>query len=63
MDDLLEIQHFFRMDNTNLAASTVQETVAKLGEIFRSYLGYNSTCGLGSERECPWTVFGMGSLV
>jgi hypothetical protein len=33
----------------SLVASTVQEAMAKLGEIFRSNVGYNPTHGLGQQ--------------
>jgi len=36
-----------------LAAGTVQEAVAKLGEIFRTNVGYNPTHGVGSQGFHP----------
>jgi hypothetical protein len=49
----LRRRQFFRPDEKNLAASTVQETVGKLGEIFRANVGYNPTHGLGSDGFHP----------
>ncbi len=49
----LRRRQFSRPDEKNLAASTVQETVAKLGEIFRANLGYNPTHGNGTDGFHP----------
>jgi len=45
----LRRREFSRPDEKCLVASTVQETVAKLGEIFRANVGYNPTHGAGSQ--------------
>jgi hypothetical protein len=49
----LRRRHFSRPNEKDLVASTVQETVAKLGEIFRSNVGYNPTHGAGSTGLHP----------
>jgi hypothetical protein len=43
----------FSRPGENLAAATVQEAVAKLGEIFRANMGYNPTHGNGKEGFHP----------
>ncbi len=45
----LHHHHFSKPDKNNLAASTVQETMANLGEIFRANMGHNPTHGNGSS--------------
>jgi len=37
----LRRRHFSKPDTSDLAAGTVQETIEKLGEIFRTNVGYN----------------------
>jgi hypothetical protein len=49
----LRRRQFSRPDTSDLAAGTVQETVAKLGEIFRANVGYNPTHGVGSTSFHP----------
>jgi hypothetical protein len=49
----LQRRQFSRVDKNDLAAGTVQETVAKLGEIFRANVGYNPTHGMGSHGFHP----------
>jgi hypothetical protein len=49
----LQRRQFSRPDKNDLAAGTVQETVAKLGEIFRANVGYNPTYGMGSHGFHP----------
>jgi hypothetical protein len=49
----LRRRQFSRPDEKCLVASTVQETVAKLGEIFRSNVGYNPTHGDGVNTLHP----------
>jgi hypothetical protein len=49
----LRRRHFSRPNEKDLVSSTVQETVAKLGEIFRSNVGYNPTHGTGSNQLHP----------
>jgi hypothetical protein len=49
----LRRRQFSRPDEKNLAAGTVQETVAKVGEIFRANVGYNPTHGIGSNGFHP----------
>ena len=49
----LRRRHFFQPDKNNLAAGTVQETVAKLGEIFRANVGYNPIHGMGTHGFHP----------
>jgi len=45
----LRRREFSQSDPKCLVASTVQEAVAKLGEIFRANVGYNLTHGVGSN--------------
>jgi hypothetical protein len=45
----LQRRQFSRPDKKVLAAGTVQEAMAKLGEIFRANMGYNPTHGVGSH--------------
>jgi hypothetical protein len=50
------LQHckdFSRPDKNDLAAGTVQETVAKLGEVFRANMGYNPPHGVESQSFHP----------
>ena len=49
----LRRRQFSRPDKNDLAAGTVQETVAKLGEIFRANVGYNPTHGVGTQGFHP----------
>jgi hypothetical protein len=49
----LQRREFSRSDPKCLVASTVQEAMAKLGEIFRSNVGYNRTHGFGSNSLHP----------
>ena len=49
----LRRRQFFQPDKNNLAAGTVQETVAKLGEIFRANVGYNPIHGMGTHGFHP----------
>jgi len=49
----LRQRQFSKPDPTELASSTVQEAVSKLGEIFRINLGYNPTHVPGSEQVHP----------
>jgi hypothetical protein len=49
----LRQREFSKPDEKSLVASTVQEAVAKLGEIFRSNVGYNPTHGSGSQSLHP----------
>jgi hypothetical protein len=42
-----------RPDKNDLVAGTVQETLAKLGEVFRANVGYNPTHGVGSHSFHP----------
>jgi len=46
-------RQFSRPDERDLVASTVQEAMAKLGEIFRANVGYNPTYGNGSQSLHP----------
>jgi hypothetical protein len=46
-------REFSRPDEKCLVASTVQEAVAKLGEIFRANMGYNPSHGTGSQSLHP----------
>jgi len=49
----LRRREFSRPDEKCLVASTVQEAVAKLGEIFRANVGYNPTHGVDSHSLHP----------
>jgi hypothetical protein len=49
----LRRREFSKPDEKGLVASTVQEAVAKLGEIFRANVGYNPTHGAGSQPLYP----------
>jgi hypothetical protein len=49
----LRRREFSRPDEKFLVASTVQEAMAKLGEIFRANVGYNPTHGTGSQSLHP----------
>jgi hypothetical protein len=49
----LRRRQFSRPDERDLAAGTVQETLAKLGEVFRANVGYNPTHGVGSHSFHP----------
>jgi hypothetical protein len=49
----LRRRQFSKPDEKSLAAATVQETVAKLGEIFRANVGYNPTHGVNSTSFHP----------
>jgi hypothetical protein len=49
----LRRRHFSKPDTSDLAAGTVQETIAKLDEIFRTNLGYNPTHIPGTEELHP----------
>jgi hypothetical protein len=49
----LRRREFSRPDKKGLVASTVQEAVAKLGEIFRTNVGYNPTHGSGTQCLHP----------
>jgi hypothetical protein len=49
----LRRREFSKPDEKSLVASTVQEAVAKLGEIFRANVGYNPTHGVGSQTLHP----------
>jgi hypothetical protein len=49
----LRRRQFSRPDKNNLAAGTVQEAMAKLGEVFRANVGYNPTHGVGSNSTHP----------
>ena len=49
----LRQRQFSKPDPTELASSTVQEAVSKLGEIFRINVGYNPTHVPGSEQVHP----------
>jgi hypothetical protein len=49
----LRRRQFSRPDEKELASKTVQEAVAKLGEIFRANVGYNPTHGTGSHSLHP----------
>jgi hypothetical protein len=49
----LQRRQFSRLDKKDLVAGTVQEAVAKLGEIFRANVGYNPTHGVGSHGFHP----------
>ena len=49
----LRRRQFSRPDTTELAAGTVQETIAKLGEVFRANVGYNPTYVPGTEELHP----------
>jgi hypothetical protein len=49
----LRRRQFSRPDTTDLASGTVQETLAKLGEVFRANVGYNPTHAPGSETLHP----------
>jgi hypothetical protein len=49
----LRRRQFSRPDETDLAASTVQEAITKLGEIFRANVGYNPAHGQGSNALHP----------
>jgi hypothetical protein len=44
---------FSCLDKKGLAAGTVQEAMATLGEIFRANVGYNPTHGVGSHGFHP----------
>jgi len=50
---VLRCRQFSRPDTTDLAASTVQETINKLGEIFKTTMGYNPTHVPGTESIHP----------
>ncbi len=49
----LRRRQFSRPDKKDLAAATVQETLGKLGEIFRANVGYDPTHGDGSGGFHP----------
>jgi len=49
----LHRRQFSRPDEADLASSTVQEAIAKLGEIFRANVGYNPTHVPGSQVLHP----------
>jgi len=49
----LRRRQFSRPDSTDLASGTVQETITKLGEIFRANMGYNPTHVPGSTGLHP----------
>jgi hypothetical protein len=49
----LRRREFSRPDDKDLAAATVQEAMAKLGEMFRTNVGYNPTHGGGSNTLHP----------
>jgi len=49
----LRRREFSRPDEKDLAASTVQEAVAKLGETFRANVGYNPSHGSGTNTFHP----------
>jgi len=49
----LRRREFSKPDEKSLVASTVQEAVAKSGEIFRANVGYNPTHGVGSQALHP----------
>jgi hypothetical protein len=49
----LRRRQFSKPNEKSLVASTVQETLAKLGEIFRSNVGFNPTHGVGSNILHP----------
>jgi hypothetical protein len=49
----LERRQFSRPDEKDLAAGTVQEAMAELGEIFKANMGYNPTHGVGSHGFHP----------
>ena len=49
----LRRKEFSKPDEKSLVASTVQEAMAKLGEIFRSNMGYNPTHGVNSNALHP----------
>ena len=49
----LRQREFSRPNEKSLVASTVQEAVAKLGEIFRSNVGFNPTHGPGTHCLHP----------
>jgi hypothetical protein len=49
----LHQQRFYKPDKDCLVASTVQEAMAKLGEIFRANMGYNPTHGIGATTPHP----------
>jgi hypothetical protein len=49
----LRRRQFSRPDEKSLASSTVREAVAKLGEIFKSNVGYNPTHGVGTHTLHP----------
>ncbi len=50
---IIEFIIISKPNEKSLVASTVQETMAKLGEIFRSNVGYNPTHGVGSNTSHP----------
>jgi hypothetical protein len=50
---VLQRRQFSRPDEKDLAAGTVQKTVAKLGEIFMANVGYNTTHGMGTHGFQP----------
>jgi hypothetical protein len=49
----LRRRHFSKPDDSDLASSTVQEAVTKLGEIFRANVGYNPAHVPGSNSLHP----------
>jgi hypothetical protein len=49
----LQRRQFSCPDEKDLSAGTVQETVAKLGEIFRANMRYNPTHGVGTHGFHP----------